>query len=105
MNDRNHPCRHPGCNNAPLNESQREQGWKSCPECSVNNGIHIFYPVENFGYSKERKTSHEPGGIHSWCTSCRATPDGYKGLESNHASCDEHIQDVRDKHIDRSRLR
>ena len=103
MSERNSPCPHHGCGNTPLNGAQHEQGWKSCPECSVNNDLHIFYPFSSFGYSEERVTSHEPDGIHSWCTSCRAPPQGYKGIGPNGEKCDGHIDEVRNKHSDRSR--
>lgn len=66
--ERDSPCPHCG---EPLNESQDEQGWKSCPQCSVENGEHVFRPLSDFGHTEARGTGHEPDGVQSWCSSCR----------------------------------
>jgi hypothetical protein len=49
-----------------------KDGLKSCPKCSVENGKeHIFYPLENFGFSDKRITKRNPNGIQSYCKKCR----------------------------------
>ena len=70
---RDDPCPH--CDE-PLNDSQDEQGWKSCPECSVDNGEHVFRPLSDFGHTETRGTGHEPDGVQSWCSSCRGRGEG-----------------------------
>ena len=69
---RSAPCRH--CNQ-PLNRSQRreEDTWKSCPECSVQDGNeHVFYPYPSaFGESDKRASNEDPAGAQSYCEACR----------------------------------
>lgn len=61
---------------APLNRSRRSRDgqWKSCPECSVRDGIHhVFWPFpENFGVSQARVSGEDAEGAQSHCSSCRS---------------------------------
>ncbi len=59
----------------PLNEAQysEDRAYKSCPNCSTNEGIHIFYKYpEGFGTTELRITQNNPEGGQSHCKSCRA---------------------------------
>lgn len=38
---------------------------KSCPNCSSEEGVHVFYEYEAFGYRNEGRH------VQSWCTACR----------------------------------
>lgn len=38
---------------------------KSCPNCSVEQGVHVFFTYEDFG------TRNEGRHLQSWCTACR----------------------------------
>ena len=59
----------------PLNQGQysKDRKLKSCPRCSVNDGVHhVFYPCpDGFGRSEERVTNDNPDGDQSYCKSCR----------------------------------
>lgn len=59
----------------PLNRSvySPDRRQKSCPRCSMRNGIHhIFYACpDGFGRSEERVTETNPNGDQSYCHSCR----------------------------------
>lgn len=47
----------------PLNVSQWKNGYKSCPACSQNAGIHIFYKYPDaFGTTPLRATPNHPDG-------------------------------------------
>lgn len=56
-----------------LNDSQVvEHGckeFKSCPKCSVDAGVHVFYKTEDFGFRDMGDGRHI---IQSWCPSCRS---------------------------------
>lgn len=69
---RSAPCQH--CEQ-PLNRSQRRDTgtWKSCPECSVQDGReHIFYPYPGaLGESEKRASNEDPAGAQSYCEACR----------------------------------
>lgn len=56
-----------------LNDSQvLEDGskeFKSCPKCSVEAGVHVFYKAEDFGFREMGDGRHI---IQSWCPSCRS---------------------------------
>jgi hypothetical protein len=60
---------------APLNRSRRSRDglWKSCPKCSVRDGIHhVFWPFPDaFGVSQARVSGEDAEGAQSYCTSCR----------------------------------
>jgi hypothetical protein len=69
---RNRPCS--ACGTA-LNRSRRSRDghWKSCPECSVRDGVdHVFWPFpENFGVSQARVSGEDAEGAQSHCGRCR----------------------------------
>lgn len=58
----------------PLEDAQwsNDKIYKSCPNCSTTNGKeHVYYPLEEFGFTDARITSNNPDGIQSWCQPCR----------------------------------
>lgn len=61
----------------PLNESQYEKKYKSCPRCSVLNGEeHIFFEYpRDFGRSMKRETGNHPDGPQSYCYTHRFNID------------------------------
>lgn len=70
---RNTPCSVCG---AALNRSRRSRDghWKSCPECSVRDGVeHVFWPFpDDFGVSQARVSGEDAEGAQSHCASCRS---------------------------------
>ncbi len=44
----------------------KDDDVKSCPNCSVEAGRHVFYTYEDFGYRLDGKY------VQSWCTACRS---------------------------------
>lgn len=50
---------------------------KSCPKCSSNKGVHIFYRYEDFGMRDMGDGRHI---VQSWCPSCRS--DEYPSLKT-----------------------
>ncbi len=62
----------------PLNVSvYNNKGQKSCPRCSVRNGNHhVFYNLDEFGFSEKRITENNPQGIQSYCKKCRTEKRG-----------------------------
>lgn len=73
----------------PLNETQwkKEKQYKSCPCCSQNAKIHIFYKYpEAFGNTPLRATTNNPDGPQSYCENCRG---GNKGPHPDGLKCDE----------------
>lgn len=63
--------------NESLNKSQYRTNaggeYKSCPNCSSNNGkehVYYKYPV-CFGITDKRSSSEHPDGPQSHCTTCR----------------------------------
>lgn len=76
----------PVCNK-PLNLSQWKNGYKSCPACSQNAGIHIFYKYPDaFGTTPLRATPNHPEGPQSHCEICRG---GNSGPHSSAIRCDQ----------------
>lgn len=59
-----------------LNDSQdavhNSVDYKSCPKCSVDAGVHVFYKTEDFGYRDMGDGRHI---VQSWCPSCRFGED------------------------------
>ena len=55
-----------------LNESQDAVhngiDYKSCPKCSADAGVHVFYQIEDFGY---RDMGDGRNIVQSWCRACR----------------------------------
>ncbi len=49
------------------------RGWKSCPNCSGENGHeHVYYPYpDDFGTTDERASEANPDGPQSYCLECR----------------------------------
>lgn len=43
--------------------------WKSCPNCSVLRGVHVYYDYEDFGF---RDMGDDRVLIQSWCAPCRS---------------------------------
>lgn len=69
----------------PLNISQWKNGYKSCPACSQNAGIHIFYKYPDaFGNTSLRATKKHPDGPQSHCEHCRG---GAIGPHCNWLKC------------------
>ena len=69
--ERARPCASCG---EPLNRSRYSpsRDLKSCPECSVRNGSHVFRPYPDaFGTSEMRASDEEPEGPQSYCSACR----------------------------------
>lgn len=60
----------------PLNESQysKDGRLKSCPRCSVINGIeHVYFRYPNeFGTTTKRESANHPDGPQSYCTNHRS---------------------------------
>ncbi|PNO81128.1 hypothetical protein MC77_020455 [Citrobacter koseri] len=56
-----------------LNDSQdvvhKGVDYKSCPKCSADAGVHVFYKTEDFGYRDMGDGRHI---VQSWCPSCRS---------------------------------
>ncbi|MBW3845061.1 hypothetical protein GPV00_12715 [Aeromonas hydrophila] len=56
----------------PLNHSvvfhQNGQKLKSCPNCSEQAGVHVFYRAGEFGFRRMASVTR----IQSWCRGCRA---------------------------------
>lgn len=56
-----------------LNDSQyaahKGIDFKSCPKCSADAGVHVFYKTEDFGYRDMSDGRHL---VQSWCPSCRS---------------------------------
>lgn len=48
-------------------KSSASQRWKSCPHCSERDGVHVFYPYEDFGF----RDMGDAVRVQSWCGSCR----------------------------------
>jgi hypothetical protein len=69
-----------GCGIA-LNRSRwsKEGHWKSCPECSVRDGMHhVFWPhPESFGVSQARVSGEDAEGAQSHCAGCRSRGANY----------------------------
>lgn len=57
----------------PLNISQDLEldgiCYKSCPKCSIEHGVHVFYKTEVFGCRDMGDGRHI---VQSWCSSCRS---------------------------------
>ena len=69
----------------PLNESQYHGAYKSCPLCSQNAGIHIYYLYPDaFGKTPLRATPAHPDGPQSYCQNCRG---GRVGPFANGLKC------------------
>ena len=71
-----------------LEEAQysRDRHYKSCPNCSTNNGQeHVYFHCDYFGYTDHRMTINNPDGIQSWCPPCR----GRGGSSSNGILCSQ----------------
>ena len=60
----------------PLHESQYSENreYKSCPRCSVINGVeHIYFPYpEEFGTTEKRESINNPDGPQSYCVMHRS---------------------------------
>jgi len=56
-----------------LNESQDavQDGveYKSCPKCSEDVGVHVFYKTHDFGF---RDMGDGRKIVQSWCQACRS---------------------------------
>lgn len=56
-----------------LNDSQvkeqKGEEYKSCPKCSVDAGVHMFYKTKDFGFRDMGDGRHI---VQSWCPSCRS---------------------------------
>ncbi len=56
-----------------LNDSQdavhNGVDYKSCPKCSADAGVHVFYKTEDFGF---RDMGDGRYIVQSWCPSCRS---------------------------------
>ncbi len=68
------------CGN-PLTEAQyllfNDNVYKSCPDCSKQNGEHIHYFCPDFfGTTPKRVTVNNPMGLQSHCVKCRASKKG-----------------------------
>jgi len=71
----------------PLNEAQWKNGYKSCPACSQNEGVHIFYKYpDTFGTTPLRASQKHPDGPQSYCELCRG---GNKGAYLGALRCNE----------------
>lgn len=59
-----------GCS---LNDSQdavhKGIDYKSCPKCSADAGVHVFYKTVDFGFRDMGDGRHI---VQSWCPSCRS---------------------------------
>lgn len=53
--------------------------YKSCPNCSQENGEeHVYYEYpQNFGTTLKRSSANRPEGPQSHCESCRFERDSY----------------------------
>jgi Protein of unknown function (DUF3553) len=75
---RNAPC---SVCQVALNRSRRTRdgNWKSCPECSVRDGMeHVFWPYpESFGVSQARISGEDAEGAQSHCAGCRSRGANY----------------------------
>ena len=75
---RNAPCNVCGI---ALNRSRRSKDghWKSCPECSVRNGMeHVFWPYpDSFGESQARVSGEDAAGAQSHCAGSRSRGANY----------------------------
>lgn len=70
-----------------LSQSQYRSGYKSCPACSQNAGVHIFYKYpEAFGTTPLRATPNHPEGPQSHCENCRG---GNVGPHSGALKCSQ----------------
>ncbi len=66
----------PGCEevlSASVTAQVSGESVKSCPKCSTDVGIHVFYSFEDFGW--RRCGEHQY--IQSWCSSRRKSADGH----------------------------
>ena len=43
--------------------------YKSCPKCSADAGVHVFYKTIDFGYRDMGDGRHI---VQSWCPACRS---------------------------------
>ena len=64
------------CCGEELSKAITRGEYKSCPKCSQIGEEHIFYPLQDFGWTEKRITENNPSGIQSWCTECRGGHDG-----------------------------
>ena len=66
---------------------REDKAWKSCPECSGNDGSeHVLLPYPAaFGTAAGRASEGAPDGAQSWCTACRP-PKGPRNFATRRCS-------------------
>lgn len=78
------------CCGRPLNESQRKNGFKSCPRCSeIDGNEHIYFPDSFFGFTEKRETSKNPDGIQSYCVTHRSPNNENAPIPSGGIKCSD----------------